>query len=98
MMATGVLQRRPGHINIREARRNHLPANRSLTLAYTLSGVAAILLFVTSVAGLVFGQRGFYRPDPATMPHCSAGRAELDRRLAAAARLHDPGSTWIAGR
>ena len=72
MMATGVLQRRPGHINIREARRNHLPANRSLTLAYTLSGVAAILLFVTSVAGLVFGQRGFYRPDPATMPHCSA--------------------------
>jgi hypothetical protein len=68
MMATGVLERRPGHINIREARRNHLPANRSLTLAYTLSGVAAILLFVTSVAGLVFGQRGFYRPDPATMP------------------------------
>ena len=67
-MATGVLERRPGHINIREARRNHLPANRSLTLAYTLSGVAAILLFVTSVAGLVFGQRGFYRPDPATMP------------------------------
>src|SRR5438105_3910042 len=68
MMASGVLERRPGHINIREARRNHLPANRSLTLAYTLSGVAAILLFVPSVAGLVFGQRGFYRPDPATMP------------------------------
>jgi hypothetical protein len=45
-----------------------LPATRSLRLAYTLSGVVVILLVVTSVAGLVFGQRGLYVPDPATMP------------------------------
>src|SRR5437879_6463160 len=51
-----------------ERRRSQLPVTRDLTLAYALSGVAAMLLLVTSVAGLLFGQRGLYVPDPETMP------------------------------
>src|SRR5438128_8154807 len=51
-----------------EVRRDKLPVRRNLTLAYMLSALAAALLLVTSVAGLAFGRRGLYVPDPATMP------------------------------
>lgn len=45
-----------------------LPVIRSLTVSYVLSVSVAILLVITSVAGLLFGQQGFYEPDPATLP------------------------------
>src|ERR1051326_3504231 len=45
-----------------------LPTSRVSRAVSVLSGALSILLLVTSVAGLVFGTRGFYRPDPATMP------------------------------
>jgi hypothetical protein len=51
-----------------EVRLDKLPVARDLTLAYVLSAVAAALLLVTSIAGLAFGRRGLYVPDPATMP------------------------------
>jgi len=50
------------------ARAGSLPVIRGLTVAYRLSAIAAVLLVVTSVAGLLFGQRGLYRPDPQTLP------------------------------
>jgi hypothetical protein len=53
---------------VHDTTREKLPATRGLALAYALSGVTAVLLLVTSVAGLVFGQGGLYGPDPATMP------------------------------
>jgi hypothetical protein len=55
-------------VDVGEERHDKLLVTRDLTLAYTLSGVAAALLLVTSVAGLAFGRRGLYVPDPATMP------------------------------
>jgi hypothetical protein len=42
---------------------SHLPARR-LAIPYALSAIVAVLLLVSSVAGLLFGQRGLY--DPAT--------------------------------
>jgi hypothetical protein len=72
MMAFGVLERRPGHINIREARRNHLPANRSLTLAYTLSGVAAILLLSHQSLDSCSVSAVSIDPIRPRCPHCSA--------------------------
>jgi hypothetical protein len=45
-----------------------LPVTRGLTAVFVLSGLVAILLAVTSVAGLAFGTRGLYRPDPGTLP------------------------------
>ena len=45
-----------------------LPITRGLTLAFVLSLAAAALLILTSVAGLAFGTRGLYRPDPSTLP------------------------------
>jgi hypothetical protein len=30
--------------------------------------MVAVLLTVTSVVGLVYGQHGLYRPDPSTLP------------------------------
>ncbi len=45
-----------------------LPITRGLTVAFVLSALAAALLAVTSVAGLMFGTRGLYRPDPGTLP------------------------------
>jgi hypothetical protein len=50
------------------ARAGALPVIRDLTVAYLLSAMTAALLVVTSVAGLLFGQRGLYRPDPQTLP------------------------------
>jgi hypothetical protein len=41
---------------------------RDLTLPYTLSLLVAALLAVVSVAGLLYGQRGLYDPDPRTLP------------------------------
>ncbi|MGH2351819.1 MAG: hypothetical protein ACRDJN_09425 [Chloroflexota bacterium] len=44
------------------------PVARGLTVPTVLSLLAAGLLVVTSVAGLWYGQRGLYTPDPATLP------------------------------
>ncbi|MDQ6670219.1 MAG: hypothetical protein M3069_05635 [Chloroflexota bacterium] len=67
-MVTRVVERGPAPINVGDPRRGHLPITRSLTLVYELSSLLAILLVVTSVAGLVFVQRGLYTPDPTTIP------------------------------
>ena len=45
-----------------------LPVTRDLATAYALTAVTAVLLLVTSVAGLLFGARGLYRPNPVTLP------------------------------
>jgi hypothetical protein len=45
-----------------------LPVRRDLGFAYGLSVLLAGLLVVTSVAGLLFGSRGLYTPDPQTLP------------------------------
>ena len=44
-----------------------LPVKSSLTLAYALSGVLVVLLFVSSVAGLVYGGRGLYEAYPSSL-------------------------------
>jgi len=36
--------------------------------AFVLSAIVAVLLGITSLAGLLFGARGLYRPDPGTLP------------------------------
>jgi hypothetical protein len=41
---------------------------RDLTVPTVLSLVAAVLLLVASAAGLLYGRRGLYTPDPATLP------------------------------
>src|SRR5436190_463755 len=45
-----------------------LPLTRRLTLPFVLSLLVAGLLVITSVAGLRYGRRGLYTPDPATLP------------------------------
>src|SRR5579864_6840175 len=45
-----------------------LPIIRSLTIAYWVTSLVAACLVVSSVAGLFFGQRGLYEPNPATLP------------------------------
>ena len=45
-----------------------LLATGGLSVAYVLSLLAAALLAITSVAGLLYGQRGLYTRDPATLP------------------------------
>jgi hypothetical protein len=47
---------------------SHLPVIRSVTFPFTLSLLVAGLLVISSVAGLMYGQRGLYEPDPATLP------------------------------
>jgi len=42
-----------------------LPVKNKLTFAYALSGLLAVLLIVSSVAGLLYGRRGLYDPYPA---------------------------------
>jgi hypothetical protein len=44
-----------------------LPIKDKLTLAYALSGVLAVLLAVSSVAGLLYGSRGLYETYPARL-------------------------------
>jgi hypothetical protein len=44
-----------------------LPIKDKLTLAYALSGLLAVLLVVSSVAGLLYGSRGLYEPYPASL-------------------------------
>jgi hypothetical protein len=45
-----------------------LPVRRALTVPWVLSLATAALLAVTSAAGLRFGHRGLYTPDPRTLP------------------------------
>ena len=44
-----------------------MPPRRELTVAYALSGLLAVLLIASSVAGLLFGGRGFYDSYPASL-------------------------------
>jgi hypothetical protein len=44
------------------------PVTQSLAVPTALSLLAAALLLVTSLAGLLYEQRGLYTPDPATLP------------------------------
>ena len=44
-----------------------LPVKNNLILAYSLSGVLAVLLLVSSVAGLLYGSRGLYHSYPASL-------------------------------
>jgi hypothetical protein len=46
----------------------HRPPTRSLATPTALSLLTAVLLLVTSAAGLLYGQRGLYTPNPATLP------------------------------
>jgi len=45
-----------------------LPVIRSLTFPFVVSLIVAALLLISSIAGLLFGQRGLYQPNPATLP------------------------------
>ena len=45
-----------------------LPVLRDLTVPYVLSLLIAAALLVVSVAGLLFGERALYEPDPLTLP------------------------------
>ena len=47
---------------------SRVPVIRPLTIAYITSVLVAICLVASSAAGLLFGQRGLYDPDPATLP------------------------------
>jgi hypothetical protein len=49
-------------------RTERLPVIRSLTFPFVLSSIVAALLLISSIAGLLFGQRGLYEPNPATLP------------------------------
>jgi hypothetical protein len=44
-----------------------MPVKNRLTSAYLLSGMLVILLFVASIAGLLYGGRGFYASYPASL-------------------------------
>ena len=44
-----------------------LPIKNKLTLAYALSGLLAVLLVISSLAGLLYGSRGLYEPYPASL-------------------------------
>jgi hypothetical protein len=47
---------------------HELPVSGSLNVAYWLSALAAVLLGVTSVVGLLYGGDGLYQPDPHLLP------------------------------
>jgi hypothetical protein len=44
-----------------------MPTRRELTVPYALSGLLAVLLLASSVAGLLFGGRGFYESYPVSL-------------------------------
>src|SRR5215210_5258772 len=44
-----------------------LPIKNKLTLAHALSGLLAVLLVISSIAGLLYGSRGLYEPYPASL-------------------------------
>src|SRR5918912_3231646 len=51
-----------------EIRPRGLPVREDLRPVVATSLVTATLLAITAVAGLLFGARGLYTPDPATLP------------------------------
>jgi hypothetical protein len=53
---------------VHPARIRPLPVMRRLTIAYVVTSLVAVCLVVSSAAGLLFGQRGLYEPNPATLP------------------------------
>jgi hypothetical protein len=59
-------QRTPAEVP--EAPWRGLPVIRGLTVPYVLSLVVASLLTVVSIAGLAYGERMLYPPDPKTLP------------------------------
>jgi hypothetical protein len=71
-----------------------LPVFRGLAVPTRLSLLLAALLATSSTAGLLFGQRGLYDPDPATMPAFLA--QDVISLLAGLPLLL--GSLWLARR
>ena len=55
-------------IRVPAANISSLPVIRPLTTAYWATSLLAACLVVSSLAGLLFGQRGLYEPNPATLP------------------------------
>jgi hypothetical protein len=47
---------------------DRLPVTQDLTFPFVLSLLVAVLLAAISLAGLLFGTRGLYDPDPKTLP------------------------------
>jgi hypothetical protein len=47
---------------------DRLPLRFGLQLVTTTSILIGVLLAITAVAGLLFGPRGLYQPDAATLP------------------------------
>src|SRR5579859_1001397 len=56
-----------GH-SVRFQSTSPLPVTRSLTIAYVVTCVVTALLVASSMAGLLFGQRGLYEQNLATLP------------------------------
>jgi hypothetical protein len=71
-----------------------LPIKDKLTLAYALSGVLAVLLAVSSVAGLLYGSRGLYEPYPASL----AGLVGQDIVTLAVGLPFLGASVWLTAR
>lgn len=44
-----------------------LPIENELTFTYALSGLLAVVLLISSVAGLLYGSHGLYEPYPASL-------------------------------
>jgi hypothetical protein len=71
-----------------------LPMRYGLLLVTTTSVLTGVLLAITAVSGLVFGARGLYRPDPATLP-TFLGQDAITLLVVLPLLL---GSTWAARR
>lgn len=53
--------------NYKQEEASCYPSRTSSPLVYTLSTLLAVLLIASSVAGLLYGQRGFYESYPASL-------------------------------
>lgn len=71
-----------------------LPVRGSLSAVYRLSIIAAVLLAVTSVSGLLWGTRGLYQADPLLLPQL-IGQDALGLAMTLPLLL---GSMWLARR
>jgi hypothetical protein len=71
-----------------------MPPRRELNMPYALSGLLAVLLLVSSVAGLLFGGRGFYDAYPASL----AGLVGQDTVTLVVGVPFLIASAWLTGR
>ena len=71
-----------------------LPVTRGLAVPSCCPLLIAACLLVASIAGLAFGQRGLYEPNPATLPAFLA-QDVLSLLVGLPLLL---GSAWLAGR